>query len=173
MTLNTIDEFADIEEREDSDSTVIDRKYSATMARTVSRFDLKEPTEVPCKDVKVASEKPINTSAISSGVGRVSDDKSPVAAGIVLEQFLGQLNEVDGEVAHITLTAADGEKIYGDCDAALFREEMVQVGGWFDCTTVKRGEQVTVEIKRRQRVSLTREMHERIDAELEADLEGL
>ena len=105
--------------------------------------------------------------------GASTDPVQPAEQSQVLERFLGQVTMVDGGTAFVTLTTVEGEDLYGQYDAMTLREKGICDGDWFDCETVQVGDQVEVEIKKRQRMPLPDAFIERMDAELAKGLEGL
>jgi hypothetical protein len=65
----------------------------------------------------------------------------------VLEEFLGFVDQIDGDVAYITLTPAKGEKLYGEYPAAELRARGIHEHRRFKCRTIEVGSRVEFELE--------------------------
>ena len=138
---------------------------------TIDRVRSDDHTEPNIYDFKSSGGESLEVRGVYREKSRVGVKQ--VVEAEVLEQFLGQVSRIDEQVAHVTLTTPEGEEIYGNCDLAVLLAANVGSGDWFECKTVRRGGEVTVEISRRERIPLSREMLDRMDAELSEGLKGL
>ena len=154
-----------------SDATGLSGREYSTGVGTIDRVQSGDHTEPNIYDFKSSGGEPMEVRGVYRETSRVGVKQ--VVEPEVLEQFLGQVSRIDEQVAYVTITTPEGEEIYGNCDLAVLRAANVEIGDWFECKTVRRRGDVTVEISRRERIPLSREMLDRMDAELSEGLKGL
>jgi hypothetical protein len=71
----------------------------------------------------------------------------PAAAPAILERFEGFVDQVEGDVAFVTLRAENGDVLYGEHPVAKLAERGVGEADRFLCRTVRVGEATRVEIE--------------------------
>jgi hypothetical protein len=64
-----------------------------------------------------------------------------------LEEFLGFVDQIDGDVAYVTLTPATGEKLYGEYPAAELKARGIHERRRFRCWTIEAGTRVEFDLE--------------------------
>ena len=154
-----------------SDATGLPGGEYSTGVRTIDRLRGEEHTEPNIYDLKSSGAESLEVRGLYRENSRIGVKQA--APPEILEQFLGQVNRIEEQIAFVTLTSPEGEEIHGHCDLAVLRSANVDSGDWFECKTVRRGGEVTVEVSRRERIPLSKEMLDRMDSELSEGLKGL
>jgi hypothetical protein len=84
----------------------------------------------------------------------------------VLEEFLGFVDQIDGDVAHVTLTAQTGEKLYGEYPAAELKARGIHEHRRFKCRTIEAGLGVEFDLEPIPDCEVSEERERAIEAEL-------
>lgn len=88
----------------------------------------------------------------------------------ILEEFEGFVDKIDGDVAHVTLTALSGEKLYGEYPVAELNAHGIRERRRFKCRTVEVGTSVEFVIEPIPDRELSEERERQIDAWLRESL---
>ncbi len=74
--------------------------------------------------------------------------KTPLAESrTVLEEFFGFVDQIDGDVAYVTLTTRSGEQLYGEYPASELKASGIHERRRFKCRTIESGAQVEFELE--------------------------
>src|SRR5947209_3461046 len=65
----------------------------------------------------------------------------------VLEEFVGFVDQIDGDVAYVTLTPETGEKLYGEYPAAELKARGIHERRRFRCRTIDAGTRVEFDLE--------------------------
>lgn len=84
----------------------------------------------------------------------------------VLEEFEGFVDQIDGEVAYITLTPTSGEPLYGEYPAAELRAKGIHERRRFKCRTIEAGRHISFEVEPIPDLEVSKERERAIEEEL-------
>jgi hypothetical protein len=97
----------------------------------------------------------------------------PERAEVVIERFKGQLDRIEGDLAHVTLTDSFGEEFVADCVARRLTRLNIKEGDSFFCTILKTAGRVQVSYEPAPRKEVSKERQAAIRREVEDALTKL
>jgi hypothetical protein len=90
----------------------------------------------------------------------------------ILEEFEGFVDQIDGDVAHVTLKTRAGEVLYGEYPAAEFRARGIHERRRFKCRTIDGGLNVEIDLEAIPDREVSEERERAIEEELQELLGG-